>query len=221
MKDKPATPAEEPKTHHKKDKPEVYVLRDIKEYLGESVLIIFSVLLALVLTEYFNGLHEKNETKELLKNIKEELVKNKKAEAEQYTYQKMVLRNIDSALQSKEFQQKIIVNDEFHLKLLAPDGIQYRDLSTVAWEVAKSKDIITKADFALIAKLTDIYAQQARIDKLEDKVADIFLTYDSRRQENIHTSLVLMRDNYKGWAFDRAPSLIAKYDEAIKMMEEK
>ena len=82
MKDKPATPAEEPKTHRKKDKPEVYVLRDIKEYLGESVLIIFSVLLALVLTEYFNGLHEKNETKELLKNIKEELVKNKKAEAD-------------------------------------------------------------------------------------------------------------------------------------------
>lgn len=221
MKDKLVAPAEEAKPHHRKDKPEVYVLRDIKEYLGESVLIMFSVLLALFLTEYFNGLHEKHETKELLKNIKEELVKNKKAEEEQYAYQKMVLKNIDSALKSKEFQQKIIVNDEFHLSLIAPDGIQYRDLSTVAWEVAKSKDIITKADFTLIAKLTNIYAQQARIDKLEDKVADIFLRYESRRQENVHASLVLMRDNYKGWAFDRAPGLIASYDEAIKMLEEK
>ena len=221
MKDKPVAPAEEAKPHHRKDKPEVYVLRDIKEYLGESVLIIFSVLLALFLTEYFNGLHEKNETKELLKNIKEELVKNEKAEEEQYAYQKMVLKNIDSALKSKEFQQKIIANDEFHLGLIAPDGIQYRDLSTVAWEVAKSKDIITKADFTLIAKLTNIYAQQARIDKLEDKVADIFLRYESRRQENVHASLVLMRDNYKGWAFDRAPGLIASYDQAIKMLEEK
>ena len=55
-------------------------------------LIIFSVLLALFLTEYFSNLHEKNQTKELLNNIKEELVKNnRKAEQEQYTYEKQVL----------------------------------------------------------------------------------------------------------------------------------
>ncbi len=53
-----------------KHKPEVYVLRDWKEYLGESFLIIFSVLLALFLTEYITKQHEKNETHELLKNIK-------------------------------------------------------------------------------------------------------------------------------------------------------
>ena len=44
----------------KKDKAEVYILRDIREYAGESMLIIFSVLLALVLTEYINNLHEKS-----------------------------------------------------------------------------------------------------------------------------------------------------------------
>src|ERR1700748_1304431 len=95
------------KTHPHKDKPEVYVLRDWKEYLGESALIIFSVLLALILTEYFSKLHEKNQTKELLNNIKEELVKNKKAEQEQYAYEKIVLKNIDSALTHRDFQQKI------------------------------------------------------------------------------------------------------------------
>jgi hypothetical protein len=202
-----------------KQKPEVYVLRDWKEYLGESFLIMFSVLLALFLTEYITKQHEKSETHELLKNVKEELIKNKKAEQEQYAYQKMVLKNIDSALKSKEFQHKIVNNDEFNLKLLAPDGVSYRDLRTVAWEVAKGHDIISKADFKLISKLTGIYLDQARIDKLEDKVADIFLRYESRRPENIHVSMVLMRDNYKGWAFDRAPGLITQYDEAIKLME--
>ena len=208
-----------PKAAVHKEKPEVYVLRDWKEYLGESFLIMFSVLLALFLTEYITKQHEKSETHELLKNVKEELIKNKKAEQEQYAYQKMVLKNIDFASKSKEFQHKIVNNDEFSLKLLAPDGVSYRDLSTVAWEVAKGHDIISKADFKLISKLTGIYLDQARIDKLEDKVADIFLRYESRRQENIHVSLVLMRDNYKGWAFDRAPGLIAQYDEAIKLME--
>jgi hypothetical protein len=200
-------------------KPEVYILRDWKEYAGESFLIIFSVLLALFLTEFINNQHEKNETRELLKNIKEELVKNKKAEEEQYVYQKMVLKNIDSALKSKEFQQQIINNNEFNLKPLAPDGILYRDLSTVAWEVAKSHNITSKADFKLISELTSIYLDQARIDKLEDKMADIFLRFESRKQENIRTTLILMRDNYKGWAFDRAPGLIQRYDEVIKLME--
>jgi len=39
--------------------PEVYTLRSWKEYVGESILIIFSVLLALIVTEYINNLHEK------------------------------------------------------------------------------------------------------------------------------------------------------------------
>ncbi|HTE01381.1 MAG TPA: hypothetical protein VK668_18975 [Mucilaginibacter sp.] len=212
-------PHKSPKAPANQEKPEVYVLRDWKEYLGESVLIMFSVLLALFLTEYISNLRDKKETREIMTNIKEELIKNKKAEEEQYAYQKMVLKNIDSALKSKEFQQKIISNDEFHLKYLAPDGILYRDLSTVAWDVAKGHNITSKINFDLVSKLTSIYADQARIDKLEDKVADVFLKYESRRQENIHASLVLMRDNYKGWAFDRAPGLIFKYGEAIKLME--
>ncbi|MBS1519393.1 MAG: hypothetical protein JST50_00235 [Bacteroidetes bacterium] len=213
----PETPHK--KSHHK-DTPEVYILRDWKEYLGESFLIIFSVILALVLTEYFSNLHEKRDTKELLDNIKTELIHNKKAEQEQYTYQKNALKAIDSALKTPSFQQKILVNNEFHLGYIAPEGVVNRDLSTVAWEIAKSHNITTKVSFKLIAKLTDIYANQARIDKVEEKVANVLLSWESRSPENMRTTLLLLRDNYKGWAFDRAPSLIAKYDEAIKMIEE-
>ena len=75
-----SNPERSKKTPHR-NKPEVYILRDWKEYLGESILIIFSVLLALILTEYFSNLHEKKETKELLDNIKTELIHNKQAEA--------------------------------------------------------------------------------------------------------------------------------------------
>lgn len=208
------------KNPHHKGTPEVYILRDWKEYLGESFLIIFSVILALVLTEYFNNLHDKKETKELLDNIKAELIHNKQFEHEQYTYQKNALKAIDSALKTPSFQQKILTDGELHLNYIAPEGVVNRDLSTVAWEIAKSHNITTKVSFKLIAKLTDIYANQARIDKVEEKVANVLLSWESRRPENIRTTLLLLRDNYKGWAFDRAPSLIAKYDEAIKMLDD-
>jgi hypothetical protein len=212
------------KTAHKKtvahaNHQHVYVERDWKEYIGESALIIFSVLLALVLTEFINAQHEKSQTKELLGNIKEELVKNLKAEKEQYVYQQDVLKRIDSAMKDPALQHKILSNGEFHLKYIAPDGILYRDLDRVAWQVAQSHNIMPKLNFQLVEKLTDIYDQQARIDKLEDKIGDIFLRYESRRDENIRESLILMRDNYKGWAFDRAPSLIIKYEEAIKAID--
>jgi len=197
----------------------VYVLRDIREYLGESVLIIFSVLLALGLSEYFNSLHDKKNTRELLQNIKTELIRNKQSAQDQYVYEKSILNRIDSALKTPSFAQKIVVNDEFHLGYLAPLGVVNRDLSSVAWEVAKSNNITGKASFDLISKLTDIYANQARIDKLEEKVAAVLLSPESRKTINIHETLTLLGDNYHGWAYDRAPSLIKKYDEAIKAID--
>lgn len=219
MEEKNKSAHKKPAAASHKPEPHVYVERDWKEYIGESVLIVFSVLLALFLTEFINSQHEKSQTKELLNNIKEELVKNKQAEQEQYVYQQGVLKRIDSALKDAALQHKIFENGQFHLKYIAPEGILYRDLDRVAWQVAQSHNITPKLNFKLVEMLTDIYDQQARIDKLEDKIGDIFLSYESRKEENIRMSLILMRDNYHGWAFDRAPSLIKKYEGAIKEIE--
>jgi hypothetical protein len=214
-----AEASKHPKTDQHKEKPEVYVLRDWKEYLGESFLIIFSVLLALVLTEYINNQREKKETRDMLHNVKTEIINNKKAEADLYAYQKTILKKIDSALNNKDFQQTILSNDEFHLNYIAPDGVVNRDLNRVAWDIAQSHEIASKASFELMSKLTDIYNNQARIEKVEEKVAEVLLSRESRRPENIHATLMLMRDNYRGWAFDRAPGLIKQYKDAIELMD--
>jgi hypothetical protein len=86
-------------TRENSDKQEIYTVRDWKEYIGEWLLIVFSVFLALFFTEVVNSLHEKNGTKELVHNIRTELIRNKQYTAEQYAYDQKVLRSIDSALQ--------------------------------------------------------------------------------------------------------------------------
>ena len=219
--EKSAAPNKKLPHPEKKHKQQVYVLRDLREYLGESLLIIFSVLLALVLTEYINNLHEKSQTRELMENIKNELVKNKKLEEGQYAYQLQLLRCIDSAINNPALQHKIIANGEFHYQYIfsGDHGVMYGDLSKVAWEVAKSQNIFPKIDFKLVEQLTSIYDDQERIGKLEDKIAGIFLSYESRNDNNARQTLILMRDNYKGWAVDRAPGLIMQYDAAIKTIE--
>ena len=199
-------------------KPEVYVLRNWKEYAGESFLIIFSVLLALILTEFINGLHDKNETKDLLSNIRTELTANKQAETEQYAYHLQVLRSIDSALASPELQKKIVSGDEFHLTVIAPHGILYRYLEDVAWQIAKNHNISSKVSFKTIALLTHIYEEQARIMKVEDEIAKVFLSREAGKTENAHATLILIKNNYRGWAVDRAPGLLTQYDEAIKLL---
>jgi len=206
--------------HDKKNIPEVYILRDWKEYVGESFLIIFSVILALIVTEFFNNLHEKKETRELLNNIRTELEVNKKFETEQYAYQLKVLRSIDSALADPKIQNAIVSNEEFHHEKIAPQGILYRKLNNAAWEAAKSHDILSKIDIKTVNTLTYIYQDQDRIMKVEDEVAKIIFSADSRKTENTRLTLILIRDNYKGWAFDRAPGLLHQYDEAIKLLGE-
>jgi len=200
--------------------PEVYILRGWKEYVGESLLIIFSVLLALILTEYFNYLHEKKDTNELIGNIRGEMITNRKHEAEQYAYQLKVLKSIDSVLASPEMQKKIVANGEFHLNYIAPQGILFRYFDDAAWEVAKSHNIASKVDIKTIYMLTHIYADQEKVAKIEDEVAKVIFSPESRKPENVRTTLILIRDNYKGWAVDRAAGLLYQYDEAIKALGE-
>ena len=200
----------------KNDKPYVFAKRDLKEYLGESLLIVFSVLLALFVTESINKLHEKQKTKILLKSVVSELKNNRKAIQEMQVYNLQVLGRIDSALKFEKFQKKIVSNEEFHLDMLAPDGILYRFLGNIAWTVAKNNDIMTRLDIESLSLLTKVYEDQERIGKMEEEVAKVLFDRNSRDSRQIRSTLILIRDNYKGWAVDRIPGLLTQIDEVIK-----
>jgi len=78
----------------------------------------------------------------------------------------------------------------------------------------------SRISFPLMSRLSDLYENQARILKLEDKVGSVILDRESRNPANAAVTLALIRDNYRGWAFDRAPGLLVQYDEAIKAIDE-
>jgi hypothetical protein len=194
---------------------EVIAIRTWKEYLGESFLIIFSVVLAIILTEVINKIHENNQTHEILRELRDELISNKNAEEVQYKYHLQVLKNIDSALNNINFQKKILDSGKFHLYLIAPDGVLLEDLNDVAWQSAKQYNIFSRLDIKTLGLLTDIYNHQQRIIKTEDEVGKVLLSFESRKPENARITLILMRDNYHGWAVDRVPRLLGKYQIAI------
>ncbi len=213
-------PKDVPAKHVKKELPEVITVRNWKEYVGESLLIIFSVALALGLTEYFTNLHEKQQAKEILHQLKEELIRNKENEDTQYAYHLQVLQTIDSALHNPSFAAKVVDSGAFHWKLIVPDGVLRKDLNDVIWQIAKQNNIFSRIDIGTYSLLTEIYSAQQRITNSEDKIGSLLLSWESRKPENIHTTLILLRDNYKGWAVDRAPGLLRLYQRAIDNLEE-
>lgn len=216
----PTEPATElPLGKQKRHLPEVLTVRDWKEYIGESLLIVFSVLLALVLTEYFNSLHEKQQVKEVVKQLKEELIRNKQLEEGQYAYHQQVLKNIDTALNNPAVAQKFINNGAIKLDVIAPQGVISADLNDVAWQIAKQNNIVARIDLDTYSILTNIYANQLKITNAEGEIGRVLLSWESRRPENLRTTLLLIRDNYHGWAVDRVPALLKLYQQAIDKLE--
>jgi hypothetical protein len=193
----------------------VYPIRNWKEYLGESFLIIFSVLLALGVTEYIGKIHEKENTKTILKSVADELRRNKKALMEMQDYNLKVFAKIDSALTDKKIQKKLVYNDEFHLDIIAPDGIQYRYLENAAWTIAKNNNIMSKIDIESVSILTRVYGDQDRIGKIEDEVGKIIFDRASRDPKQVRKTLFLIKDNYRGWVVDRVPGMFIEIDSAL------
>mgnify|MGYP001797298719 CR=1 FL=1 len=118
------------------------------------MLIIFSVALALIVTEILNNLHEKQQTKEILSQLREELIINKKAEEEQYAYHSRIVEMIDSALNDPTFANKFIVAGQVQIKEMInaitppPHGLLLHDLNDVAWQVANQNDIFSKREIS-------------------------------------------------------------------------
>jgi hypothetical protein len=217
---KPEPDTNLPTSSLQKQRPFVYTVRDWKEYLGESFLIVFSVLLALFLSEYFNKLHERQNTIKLLEDIRDELIHNKKGIKEMAVYNLNVLARIDSATSSPQLQSEILSHGDFHLKVFAPEGILYRYLDDVAWTIAKNNNIASKVDIETISEITKVYDDQEKMMRIEADIAKIIFDRASRDPMQLTITLKLIRDIYHGWSVDREPGLLADIDKAVKAIEQ-
>lgn len=204
----------------KEKHPVVVVERDWKEYVGECLLIVFSVALALGLTEYFTNLHEKNKTGEILHQLKEELISNKQDAAEQYAYHLQVFKLIDSAKNNPAFAKKFLDSGKIHFNIIMPQGAILHDLKDVAWQEAKQYNVFSRINFDTYSKLASVYSSQQRVLNLEPSLEKILISYDSRKKDNLQVTLTLIHDALFGWVVQRTPELLQKYQQAIDELKD-
>jgi hypothetical protein len=164
-------------------------------------------------------MHERENTKTMLRSIITELNHNKKYIQEMHVYNLQVLGRIDSALLKADLQERIVSNDEFHLNEIAPDGVLFRYLDNNAWTIAKNNNIMSKIDIESVSILTRVYEDRDEIMKVEDEVARIILDRAARDPKHIHGTLILIRDTYHAWAVDREAGMLSDIDYAIHKIE--
>jgi hypothetical protein len=54
---------------------------------------------------------------------------------------------------------------------------------------------------------------------VEEEIGRILLSFDSRKPENLRTTLILIRDNFSAWSTGRSPGLLQKYRDAIDRLK--
>jgi hypothetical protein len=132
----------------------------------------------------------------------------------------IVVDFLDPALADRVLEKKFIVDGVSQLNQIIPNGVLLHDLNDVAWQVAKQNNIISKIDLETYGLLADIYANQERIKNTEPEIANVLLSRESRSSENYRITLILMKDNYLGWAIGRALLLLEKYQKALVALKE-
>lgn len=167
---------------------------NIIKVLFESGLIVFSVLLALFLSEMHSQVKKDQEKVRALQLIKAELTANKALLEQWQPYHQQVLSKVESAINNPpEFSQSN-KQREFILNQM-PNGLVQDMLRNSAWDALKQSGISSNMHIETVSLLSTLYRLQAlSIEATLARLGDIFYTRESVRKEHLLETLYLMRN---------------------------
>ncbi|MEQ8360450.1 MAG: hypothetical protein RH860_13245 [Cytophagales bacterium] len=195
---------------------------NIKKYLAEGFLIVFSVLFALFINQLVDDYKTKKRKIIALESIHKELVQNEEILAK-WRDKHVEIRNRISAIMSGEMDSlKIELRQYNYLNLgvlTNNESLIDAILTSTAWESAKSTGIVSEFDFETTQKLTHVYSMQQNItDKTLMKIIDYYFDSDAHDLKEIDRTLLQFQLRFS--ELTGQENLMAfLYDEAIKSTE--
>ncbi len=132
-------------------------LNRVKDLLIQSVLIIFSVILALVLNETRTSQNTNQSTRQALEKVVQEIQNNRQSLAQVKGYHKFAASRIDSLLRLADPTKPVIKM----IEAVMPKGIQPPDMQQTAWNTFNSTGLVSNLDYDKIYTLTRLYKLQA------------------------------------------------------------
>lgn len=196
---------------------------NLKQYLGECLLIVFSVLFALFINKAFEEYKTNREEAIARESIKRELIQNQVILNKWQEKHLAITDRISNALENKEDSLKAELKKYDYLNLMILTNYEsiIDEMPTkTAWESAKTTGIISEFDYETIQKLTRVYnLQEILTERTIMKVMDYYYDTESHNLKNLDK--ILVQFYLRFWELTgQEVSMINSYKAAINELED-
>ncbi|HZL10494.1 MAG TPA: hypothetical protein VFC65_10880 [Prolixibacteraceae bacterium] len=194
---------------------------NFKKYLGEGLLIVFSVLFALFINKTYEDARTNRYKNNAIKQIKAELLDNQKILIDWMADHNAILENLKNLIESKNDSIQLLAKNKRYLPIqviLNNKNLMDKPLSNSAWSSAQSIGIISEFDFKTLQRISETYElQQLIMETSIEKIAErLFLkSHDIENTKDILIELGLRFQNLQGQEY----RLKQLYKETIKILE--
>lgn len=172
--------------------------KSILEYVKQLVLIVFSVVLGILLSEKIQERKNEKEADLLLSKLKSELTSNKKLLDHYVPYHAKVVKNLDSLLTDDSFVEEFKADQSVLFKAVITQGNLMSDSPTNnAWEIAKNHPLIVHFDYEDVLLLSKIYNQQELTYQPVTKIIDLLLASDFNTPDKAKTNLIAFKNQMR------------------------
>jgi len=196
---------------------------NVRKYLAEGLLIVFSVLFALFINKFFDDYKTHQKKTIALESIKKELYRNQailKLWKERHISIRKRIASISEG-KSDSLKTKLKQNSFLDLGVLTNNkSIVDAFLIDTAWESAKATGIIAEFDFETTQSLTHVYNMQDILtNKTLRMISDYYFSSASHDLQKLDQ--ILLQFQLRFWELTgQEESLTTLYVDAIKQMKQ-
>ncbi len=191
----------------------------IKQNITQVILIVFSVVLGLYLSERIEERKKRQESEILLAKLKSEVLDNLTLLEYWVPYHQEIYENFDSLCTNEEFVAEFIDN-KFNVfeKLFTRGRLMTEMPSNDAWDIAKSHPLIVNVDYDKLLALSRIYSQQKNTFEPGKDMFNLFNSKDVNTEKDAKLNLRLMV-NHISELVAREMQLMEYYNEAKEPLD--
>ncbi|MBR8537015.1 hypothetical protein KDU71_15695 [Carboxylicivirga sediminis] len=196
---------------------------NLKKYIGEGLLIVFSVLFALFINQSFDDYRTHQKKTIAQESILKELRANQAILANWQVKHTAIKQRLTSVIegQADSLKAELQQYDYLNLGVLTNNEVLIDAfLTNTAWESARATGIITEFDFETIQQLTLVYdLQTILLDRTTIQLLDYLFAAESNDITKLDRTLVQLQLRLRELTGQEI-SLSGLYKEAIEVLEQ-
>lgn len=194
---------------------------DFRHLIIEAVMIVFTVLLALALSEWRSSTREAQTREAVLSNIILEIKNNKKDLESKMDYHLKMSQKLGAYLNSDSLWSTLQHNSGIEVAMqLMGKGIQNPDLQSGAWKSAELSGVVNSFEYGTLYLLSNVYRiQEDGPNSTWKQMAKLFSDPSSYDKDSARRICLMMQLAFKE-LYSQERSLVSSYENALKALRD-